>query len=120
MKKGQIAYCDAKVFTEYEVECFPHKNWELLHRPNLNGTNLRCLYREVLDTKMGVLVLGKTTIQTGAKHDAWEGVEDFEPAYLDADKHHSVWVVTKIYLNNDRFYKPFYALESDLYDTVSK
>ena len=116
MNKGDIGFVCAEVFTEYEVEFQVHKGWVLLHRPNLSGTNLRCFYRKPLYNPTSVLVLGKTTIQTGSKHEAGEGVEDFEPAYLNSDKHHSVWVVCKFIPNNNRYFKPFYVLDEDLRD----
>lgn len=114
MKKGDIVFCCAEVFTEYEIEYEVHKGWELLHRPNLSGNNFRCLYRKLNYNPKQVIVLGKTCIRTGVKRDGWVGQEDYEPSYLDSDKSHAVWVVSPYIENNNRYYKPFYILETDV------
>ena len=113
MNKGDIVNCSATVFTDYldnvRVESV------LLHEPRGDGKLAkRCLYKSQFEKPIEVLLLGKTTIQTGIRRESWQGQEDYEPPYLDADKHHSVWVVCWYSSRDNRYYKPAYALETDL------
>lgn len=122
MNKGDIVNCSAVVFTDYPGEMKTQRAI-LLHEPRHDGKlDIRCLYKDQFEKPIEVLLLGKTTIQTGIRRESWQGQEDYEPPYLDADKHHSVWVVCWYSSRDNRYYKPAYALESDLQmlDTVSK
>ena len=115
MKKGQIVLASAEVITEYFSDC-KTQGWVLVHEPNnaVDKTYSRCLYRLEYDPPLTVILLGKTTIQTGVLSPARQYIDDYEPAYLRSDKHHKVWVVVSYSETDHRYTSPFYVLESDL------
>jgi hypothetical protein len=115
MKKGQIVLARAEVITEY-LSDNKTQGWKLVHEPNNSGekTYSRCLYRLEYPAPTAVILLGKTSIQTGVLSPACQYIDDYEPAHLRSDKHHKVWAVVHYSDTDNRYTTPFYVLESDI------
>lgn len=109
MKKGMILLAKAEVMTGYRGD-FSLLPWECIHNPSplsKDSQNLRCLFRRENDVPISVILLGKTTLQTGKR---W----GYDPPTFRADKHHKVWAVCSYSPTDNRYTTPFYVLEDDL------
>ena len=116
MKKGMIVLAKAEVMTGYSGD-FIHSRelmWEGIHTPHPENQNSRNLYRQEWEVPCPVILLGKTTIQTGMRKEPIQYVDDYEPPTLIADKHHRVWAVCSYSPTDNRYTSPFYVLENDL------
>lgn len=116
MKKSQIVLAKAEVMTGYTDDFIFSRvmKWECIHAPNLENRNSRNLYRQEWEVPCPVILLGKTTIQTGIRTD---GYDLYEPPTFKADKHHKVWAVCSYSPTDNRYTSPFYILESDIVET---
>jgi hypothetical protein len=121
MRKGQIVKIVAEVITTYAFDVFRRNTdtaWKIIHEPPLvssgDKSNYRCLCRLEYDTPISVVLLGKTTIQTGIREPEHKYIDDYDPPTFYSDKHHKVWVVVAYSDTDNRYISPFYVLESDI------
>jgi hypothetical protein len=126
-KKGDIVYCSAFVFTQYERDILPpfFQDIKIIHTPETQSKEMQSKNKKVLvrtelapDWKHPFLVVAIKQIQTGYYYAAvnatsnWTGEYDGEPAEFYPDKFHDVYVLES--LQSQRWSNLDYALEEDL------
>lgn len=122
-KKGDVVYCSAFVYTQYEKNVLPSTVFhdvKIIHTPENKWNNKKVLVRTEIakDWKYPFLIVGIKQIQTGyydggtPPSSNWTGEYDGEPPSFSPDKYHDVYVLES--LHTQRWSKLDYALEEDL------
>ncbi len=128
-KKGDIVFCSAFVFTQYEKNILSpdiFHDIKIIHIPEKEYKNRKVLVRTDLapDWKHPFLVVGIKQIQTGYYDAAvtsssnWIGDYDGEPPMFTPDKFHDVYVLES--MQSQRWSNLSYALEDDLRSSNEK
>lgn len=123
MKKGQIVSVTATVITgylydEWTIFTGRSEHWKLIHEPKNNSndkSNSRCLLRMEYQNPIQIVLIGKTTIQTGIRvPEIKSSYEDYDPPRFISDKHHKVWAAVTYSETDNRYTSPIYVLEDDV------
>jgi len=123
-KKGDIVYCSAFVFTQYEPDVFnpiifPYV--KIIHSPENEKGIKKVLVRTEINNGYihPFLVVAVKQIQTGVyfrgsppSGSGWDGYSEGEPPEFYPDKYHDVYVLEN--MQSQRWSKLDYALEEDL------